>query len=245
MSIRVTITDVKGSAPREVGAVLEVFPDRQAGSIGGGALEFEAIRIARQMLSDGTGRKVRQFPLGPSLGQCCGGSVTLKFELDQQLNMQTQPLWIWGAGHVGQALTQVIAPLSGYELTVIDSRPEWLTGTEAANPVLAQDPLRMVPSAPASALHLVLTHDHTMDLDLCDALLRHGFAQLGLIGSQTKWARFRKRLAALGHTSDEIARIQCPIGAKTLGKEPGAIAVGVAAALLSHGRLSEPPGESD
>ena len=64
------------------------------------------------------------------------------------------------------------------------------------------------------------------------ALLRRGFGSCGLIGSATKWARFRKRLQQMGHAPAEIDRIRCPIGDKGLGKHPAAIALGVAADIV-------------
>jgi xanthine dehydrogenase accessory factor len=87
--------------------------------------------------------------------------------------------------------------------------------------------------APKKADHLILTYSHEIDLDLCHRLLGHGFRSAGLIGSRTKWARFRKRLAALGHAPAAIERITCPIGTPALGKHPQAIAIGVAAAMLA------------
>jgi xanthine dehydrogenase accessory factor len=104
--------------------------------------------------------------------------------------------------------------------------PEGVTALPAA------EPAALVRFAPPSADHLVLTRSHELDLQLCHALLAHGFASLGLIGSSTKMARFRSRLGALGHTAAQIARIACPIGDPSLGKHPQAIAVGVAAALI-------------
>ena len=118
--------------------------------------------------------------------------------------------------------------------------PDLIPGVE---PLVAQDPLRVVSHAPHDAEHLVLTYSHDLDLKLCDALLRHGFGSCGLIGSATKWARFRKRLAAMGHTDAQIARIACPIGDPTLGKHPQAIAVGVAARYLVDKRHTSLPKE--
>ena len=89
----------------------------------------------------------------------------------------------------------------------------------------------------------MLTYSHEIDLNLCDRLLRRGFASLGLIGSATKWARFRNRLAAMGHADAEIARITCPIGDPSLGKHPQAIAVGVAARLLKDMAPAEAQGD--
>ena len=95
-------------------------------------------------------------------------------------------------------------------------------------------PERLVHHAPESAEHLILTYSHEIDFALCHALLEHGFGFAGLIGSETKWARFRKRLATLGHPDARIARICCPIGQKSYGKHPQAIAIGVAAHLLNR-----------
>jgi xanthine dehydrogenase accessory factor len=106
-------------------------------------------------------------------------------------------------------------------------------------PVPAAEPPTLVRFAPQDADHLVLTRSHDLDLALCHSLLGHGFASLGLIGSQTKLARFRSRLSALGHSPAQISRIACPIGDPTLGKHPQAIAVGVAAALIRSAGTGE------
>jgi xanthine dehydrogenase accessory factor len=97
-----------------------------------------------------------------------------------------------------------------------------------------RDAAEAVLEAPAEAEHLVMTFSHALDLELCHRLLCQGFARLGLIGSATKWARFRSRLAALGHAPAQVARIDCPIGDPALGKHPQAIAIGVAAAFLGQ-----------
>ncbi len=91
-----------------------------------------------------------------------------------------------------------------------------------------------MPHAPQAAQHLILTYSHEIDFELCHAALPHGFDFCGLIGSGTKWARFRRRLKDLGHTDAQIDRITSPIGAPDLGKHPQAIAIGVAAQLLRH-----------
>ncbi len=146
-----------------------------------------------------------------------------------------RPLWIWGAGHVGRAIVGVMAPLPGHAITWIDTAaarfPDTLPG--GVTPRVAADLPAAVADAPADAAHLVLTYSHEIDFALCHRLLGHGFRFCGLIGSATKWARFRSRLAALGHAEPQIARITCPIGDTALGKHPQAIAIGVAAALLA------------
>ena len=281
---RVVIGAVKGSSPREVGAAMLVWASGQAGTIGGGALEWQAAARARAMLGAG-GTRLDHEALGPSLGQCCGGAVTLLTEVYDAQNLPdggdviarategsamplavkrlidrargqgvmpapqllqgwmvepvarpTRQLWVWGAGHVGRALVEVLAPLPGLAITWVDTAPdrfpETLPDTVRALPV--PDPGLAVALAPKDAEHLILTYSHALDLDLCHRLLTHGFSACGLIGSATKWARFRSRLAALGHSAPAIDRIDCPIGNPSLGKHPQAIAIGVASAFLSR-----------
>lgn len=277
---RVVIAEVRGSAPREVGAAMIVWDGGQEGTIGGGTLEFEAAK--RALDAPGLSRHA----LGPDLGQCCGGSVALLTEhwdgealaatsgpvlarpvsgasdmplpvkrlLDraraqgdlpapqllngwfiEPLAAPSRSVWIWGAGHVGRAIVQVLAPMPDFALTWCDAGSERFPSDvpHTVTTVPAADLSRLAAHAPRVAHHLILTYSHEIDLALCDALLRRGFASAGLIGSATKWARFRKRLAEAGHTPEAIAAITCPIGDPGLGKHPQAIAVGVAAALLN------------
>ena len=275
---RVVIAEVQGSSPREVGAAMLVWDDGQSGTIGGGALEYQAAQqaFARAGFS--------RHPLGPELGQCCGGAVTLLTEVYDEERLRpleaetviargpgdmplavkrltacarnqgvdlrprmvqgwfvepvalpTRPVWIWGAGHVGRALVDVLHPIPEIELTWVDTAPNRFPDAipERVRALPASDPLRVVSHAPTDAAHLILTYSHALDLSLCDALLRHGFDFAGLIGSDTKKARFTSRLRKMGHSDAQISRICCPIGQKSLGKHPQAIAVGVAAQLLS------------
>jgi xanthine dehydrogenase accessory factor len=144
-----------------------------------------------------------------------------------------EPLWIWGAGHVGRALVDVLSPLPDFSLTWVDIAPDRFPPNPKAQVLALPDPAEAVALAPPNARHLIVTFSHSLDLELCHRLLGRGFTKCGLIGSTTKWARFRSRLAALGHTQDQIARILCPIGDPALGKHPQAIAIGVAAQILA------------
>ena len=257
---RVLVADARGSVPRGVGTEMLVWADGFDGTIGGGALEWRALAVARDVLAEGAPRSLR-LPLGPSLGQCCGGSVTLVVErldavpprpwaravpgaagplvrdglLVEADARPGRPVWVWGAGHVGRALAGVLAPLPALAVTVLDEPERMPPLPGAVTPLAAADLPRAMPLAPPEAEHLILTYDHEIDLALCHAALGHGFARCGLIGSATKWARFQARLRDLGHAADAIARIDCPIGDPALGKHPQAIAVGVAARLLSQG----------
>jgi xanthine dehydrogenase accessory factor len=145
-------------------------------------------------------------------------------------------VWVWGAGHVGRALVAVLAPLPGFAITWVDFAAERFPEVSGVRVLPVPEPERAVAVAPMEAEHLIVTYSHTLDLELCHRLLGHGFVRCGLIGSAAKWARFRGRLAALGHSAGEIARIDCPIGNPALGKHPQAIAIGVAAEIL-RGRL--------
>ena len=146
-----------------------------------------------------------------------------------------RPLWIYGAGHVGRALVNVMAPLPDFDITWVDTHADRFPPTDVTT-LVATDPARAVKHAPQDADHLILTYSHELDLALCHAVLNHGFHSVGLIGSATKWARFKTRLAALGHTPAQISRIACPIGDPALGKHPAAIALGVATAMISGGK---------
>ncbi|CUJ84021.1 xanthine dehydrogenase accessory protein XdhC [Ruegeria denitrificans] len=285
---RVVIAAIKGSSPREVGAAMLVWQNGQSGTIGGGVLEYEAVKVARTQT---VRSRLTHHALGPDMGQCCGGAVSLFSEvfdanavdaLDDTVIVRSasdgdiplsvkrllaaargqgiapQPqlidgwmvepvhkpartLWIWGAGHVGRALVDVLHPLPDLAITWVDTAPERFPETipTGVTSVPAAKPAELVRHAPPDAEHLVLTYSHNLDLELCNRLLSHDFRIAGLIGSATKWARFRSRLAALGHAPERINRITCPIGDTGLGKHPQMIAVGVAAELLRPARQNE------
>jgi len=233
-AIRITVTKTAGSVPRDTGTQMLVWADRTEGTIGGGTLEWEAMAQARRMLQAGRKTHHARIPLGPALGQCCGGSVSLTWEEAQTMTAPpARPLWIYGAGHVGRALVNVMAPLPDFDITWVDTHADRFPQTEVTT-LVATDPAQAVRHAPKDTDHLILTYSHEIDLALCHAVLCHDFHSAGLIGSATKWARFKTRLAALGHSHAQISRIACPIGDPCLGKHPAAIALGVATAMISR-----------
>nr|WP_319249213.1 xanthine dehydrogenase accessory protein XdhC [uncultured Celeribacter sp.] len=281
---RVVVAAVQGSAPRETGAAMLVWDGGQSGTIGGGTLEYEAAQNAFHA------PRLQHLPLGPTMGQCCGGAVTLLTEvfteidtipddiyargpgdmpfavkkalaqaraqgvaepqllgewMIEPLTAARRQLWVWGAGHVGRAIVQTLAPLPNFAIIWVDTADDRFPADipEGVDPLIAAQPDQVVRYAPGDAEHLILTYSHTLDLALCHGLLTHGFGSAGLIGSKTKWARFRSRLRALGHTDAQIARICCPIGQPKFGKHPQAIAIGVAASLISQTRITESYGE--
>ncbi len=249
--VLVSVDSVQGSGPREVGAWMAVFAQTLVNTIGGGHLEFQAITEARALLANQQDNTLTtRYALGPALGQCCGGVVHLKFEritaadapaLKQRLLAHGQPLALFGGGHVGRALVNVLSTLP-YHVQWIDSRDEIFPTQLPPNVVCEHsDPVHAaVADLPSGASVLVMSFSHAEDLDVVAACLKRQRSQgdlkfVGLIGSKTKWATFQHRLEAKGFTAEELAFITCPIGVRGItGKEPEVIAVSVAAQLLQQ-----------
>ena len=244
--VLVTITEVRGHAPRAAGAKLVVASDATWGSIGGGNLEESAVRRARAMLRDPDAAPVTEThdlsdrAPGEYGVQCCGGRVTVLYE-PQSVRRSVA---IFGMGHVGLELALLLGR-HDLELHLVDSRADQLADDRLA-PVLTGPadvrvhrvpvlPELVVAELPVGTDVLVLTHDHAEDLALLDALLRSDVpGSIGLIGSSAKWTRFRARLAELGHDDAAIARVHTPIGDPAVtGKEPARIALAVAVELLA------------
>ena len=253
-AVLVTVDAVRGSVPREPGAWMAVFADQAIGTIGGGHLEFEALREARDRLPPadrGPGAEraaVRRFVLGPTLGQCCGGEVHLRFEpvsaadaalLRQRLAQPLTPVALFGGGHVGRALVRLLADLP-LAVHWVDSRDEVFPSDVPAHVRCEHsDPVQgAVPALPPGSRVLIMSFSHAEDLDVVAACLNRqrqlgDLPYIGLIGSQTKWATFRHRLEERGFSAQELAQVTCPIGVPGIsGKQPEVIAVAVAAQLL-------------
>ena len=242
----VEVVKTAGSVPREAGTRMLVSARRCVGTIGGGHLELMAIENARMLLARIPGFEPvdRHFPLGPALGQCCGGAVTLRFARLDARTAQSWPrpaprftLQLYGAGHVGRAIVRLLSEIP-CEVQWIDEREdEFPAGEPLPRHVekVCVDPVEAeVDVAPANACFLVLTHRHDLDMRIAEAVLRRGdFRYLGLIGSRTKRARFLHRYEERGIAADVLARLTCPIGVPGIeGKEPEVIAVSVVAQLL-------------
>lgn len=298
----VTVLAVEGSAPRDAGTKMVVWAGGQAGTIGGGALEHQAVDQARKMLLTSVHFALQDYPLGPLLAQCCGGRVRLlierldrtavdwltdaarRLDADQPFEVRTRfnpgalgktiapvaalspegapitlagapatargarpvvgdmlvepqapprpPVLLFGAGHVGQAVAKALEPLP-FRLSWYDTRPE--TGDIPG--VVVGSPAELAAAAMGAgpdAYILIMTHDHNLDYALTSSALAGGaFGYLGLIGSDTKKARFLGRLRKDGFADGALARMTCPIGLPHLkNKAPEVIAVSVAADLL-------------
>ncbi len=319
----VTVAHTAGSTPREAGAAMTLTADAIVGTIGGGHLEYEAMRLAREALAQPGAAPALwlvRFPLAARLGQCCGGVVTLALAtVDERalpwldvaaacartsaafgivgrlgsgddtatrlvvtvddargtlgssaldsiavgavrnrlagdahgtglietdgatlfahvVRADAFPVLVFGNGHVGRALVQVLGALPA-RVRWIDARVDDFPAPAPANvEVVATDtPESEIRSAPRGAFVVVMTHSHAQDFDLLEAALaRDDWRYLGLIGSKAKRAQFEKRAVARGVPVAALTRIVCPIGAGRIrSKEPGAIAVAVAAEMLA------------
>ncbi len=310
-AVMVTVAATRGSAPREAGARMIATARHTYGTIGGGHLEFEAIRIARDALPTG-GSWLARFPLAARLGQCCGGVATVLFQhfdaaagpsleaLAQRVgrgepvalaiavtrdasdpmlvtlgtapdalpadvlaaahSLLTRPdappkivdnaagtwfvervignnfhITVFGNGHVGRALVQVLGALP-CTVTWVDEREQDFPETVPPNvAMVATDvPEAEVRAAAPGSMFLVMTHSHALDFELVAAILgRDDFRYAGMIGSRSKRVQMERRLAERGFDKTSIARVACPIGIAGIdGREPGTIAVAVAAELL-------------
>ena len=229
-----TVLSTAGSTPREAGAKMVITGEDSWASIGGGQLEFLVIQRARALLAGGgTQQQVTGIPLGAEARQCCGGSVSVLFEV---IRPGVGDVVVFGAGHVARALVPMLAE-HALRVRWIDNRVDLLAAPPPA--VCAEqlaDPLDAVPALPDGAEILVLTHDHDLDYRLVRALLADfRWRNVGLIGSRTKAERFRTRLARDGMSASLIDRLECPVGLATVpGKRPMAVAIAIAAGLLQR-----------
>ena len=245
--VRVRLTGVRGSSPRDVGAEMFVSATGLHGTIGGGQLEYMAIDKARAMLASGADGETMDVPLGPEIGQCCGGRVDLALtRLDARGRAEAlaaeaarqaalPQVYVLGAGHVGRALAALLAHMP-VRTILIDSRAEELAlCTAAIEKRLSALPEAEIRAAPPGSAFIVLTHDHALDFLLAaEALGRGDAAYVGLIGSATKRAKFRSFCAAEAPGVDP-APLVCPIGDATArDKRPEIIAASTLAQVLEH-----------
>lgn len=246
------LTAVRGSSPREAGTFMLVSPEAQTGTIGGGALEYMVIDRARQVLRNGEHEDSLDIPLGPEIGQCCGGRVdvslkrltpgiaqTLVIRLEAELASRPH-VYLFGSGHVGHALARALSALP-LCVHVVDTRPDELVNLpDNVETHAVAMPEAMVRSAPPGSAFVILTHDHALDfLIAAEALQRVDAPYIGMVGSKTKRARFRSWYLDEGHPAAPLDRLVLPIGGKSfpngLGdKRPEVIAALAAAEILVH-----------
>lgn len=255
-SMLVEVAEARGSTPREAGAFMIVASDRLFGTIGGGHLEYIAIDHARAVLAGKAADATLDIPLGPEIGQCCGGRTLLRFtrvdetvreRLLRQSSCEQQAfpnIFLFGAGHVGLALAAALAPLP-FNVTVVETREieaGALPGTIAFRHVPM--PEAEVATIRPGGAAVILTHDHALDFLIArEALARDDLAYTGMIGSATKRATFSRWLMREGGKAPWLERLTLPIGSGAVkDKRPAVIAALVAAELVTRLLGPEPAG---
>lgn len=246
-AVIVSIISAKGSTPREAGAFIAVAKDATFGTIGGGQLEYIAIDHARRFLVGKTDKTTLDIPLGPEIGQCCGGRTVLAFTMTDnatvsatlehmQREAESHPVVaIFGGGHVGKALAAALAPLP-FAVRLIETRADMLEDLPGG--VSAQ--LTPMPEAEIAGLTtgsavVILTHDHALDfLIATEALKRDDLSYCGMIGSKTKRATFQRYASENGLSESRLSELVMPIGDPKLRDKRPAVIAALAAAELLH-----------
>jgi xanthine dehydrogenase accessory factor len=206
--------------------------DNTHDTIGGGRLEYLVIQAARELLLKNENSQVfKPIPLAAEVEQCCGGFVTVMLE---SFAACEQDVVLFGAGHVSQALVQILAGLN-CRVTLVDNRPQQIPSQLPTNCQghICDNPEEFVSQLHNNTYAVVFTHDHQLDYRLVHAMLEQKqLAFLGLIGSATKAKRFKRRLAADGLSTSQIDQLHCPVGLPELtGKLPMEVALSIASQL--------------
>ena len=243
--IKVKITNTKGSAPNKINDIMLVSLKNIYGTIGGGNLEYLVIKEAQNLLNKNIKKKKLSLPLGPGIGQCCGGYVELILTLhknsteaikDEEMMMKNvNNLYIFGAGHIGQSIISHIKDLD-FNIFLIDSREKFLNMNNYGkiNYLLSKEPWKVINHLEKNSFYVILTHSHDYDLKILNEILKRDFTFAGLIGSNTKKRRFNKRLEDYGHAKEIINKVECPIGLKIgESKDPEEIAFSIIARLIN------------
>lgn len=242
----IEVTEARGSTPREKGAWMLVSPTSTLGTIGGGQLEFLAIAKARELIEGNLKHGTLSVPLGPEIGQCCGGRVALDIRLVdgqehrsltarvEESHKSRPHVYLFGAGHVGKALAAALSHLP-FRVFIVDTRPEALEDiVPDVEPVTAAMPEAIAREAPPGSAFVILTHDHALDFLITrEALARRDAVYVGMIGSKTKKATFHNWLLREGGTEEDFARLVSPIGGYSVpDKRPEVIAALAAAEIV-------------
>jgi xanthine dehydrogenase accessory factor len=238
-----TVIDTRGFTPRKPGARMLIGADgATAGTIGGGAIEQLVLEQAARLLASG-GSTLLKRHLTQELGMCCGGEMAVFLEA-----IEPRPrLHVYGAGYIGRALA-TLATTCDFEVTVIDPRAEWATDASTGT-FVCRDPVVHARGLtdPSEDFAVVVTHDHAVDQEVVQELLRHPLRFLGMIGSVPKARKFALRLRARGFSATDIARLHCPLGVAIGAQTPEEIAVSVMGelVLIRRGGRADDTGAGD
>ena len=233
--VTVTVVDTAGSVPQDRGAKMIVTnAGRAFGTVGGGKVETKAIDEARRMLA-GPEHETSRFVswnLNKDVGMTCGGIIKLFFEA---MNVARWPIVVFGAGHIAQALTNVLVHLD-CEITCIDPREEWLNRLPSSprlRRIQSQDMPSLVASLPGGAFVVLMTMGHTTDKPILLEILRtRTFPYLGVIGSHSKAVILKRDVAEAGLPDAMQLAFRCPVGLQIGSNHPYEIALSIAAEMI-------------
>lgn len=231
LAVLVTVTKSSGSTPRKSGAKMIVLPDGTFfGTVGGGAPEHQALEDARtcfeQMHGDTFNIPLKQRGEIPA----CGGTMELYMEL-----VNNGPcLYLFGAGHIGQALCRVLDG-TPFRIHLVDERDEWLNSPALPDSVMCHNArwsefIQQADWCDKRTFVVIVTYSGTVDQQVLEELLPHPSRYVGMIGSKGKWAGVRKNLEEKGL---ELSDVRCPIGHNNGGDSPQEIAISIASQLLA------------
>jgi xanthine dehydrogenase accessory factor len=231
-----TVIETRGFTPRKSGARMLIAEDGETrGTVGGGAIEREVLDRAAALLRGDSSAMVKRH-LTQELGMCCGGEMSVFLEVVAP----APTLVVFGAGYIAQPLAAIAAGC-GFDVTVVDERPEWAREDRFPSARLhVGDPEAFARAwvTRGDELAVVVTHDHAIDQRVVQALLERPLGFLGMVGSVPKQRKFALRLKARGFDAERIARIHTPLGLDIGAETPEEIAVSIAAQLvaLRHGK---------
>lgn len=245
--VKAKVSNALGSTPNKVNDFMLISDNDIFGTIGGGTLEFQVINEAKKLLLTSKEKNTLKVPLGPGIGQCCGGFVEIQFSKHPNFKNAIQnetfeesnklDLYIFGAGHIGQSLVNKTEFIN-FNTFLIDSREEFINQNnfKHVNYLLVNKPWEIVNRLKANSIYVIVTHSHDYDFKIINQILNiNNFGYLGLIGSITKRNKFYKRLEEIGHKKKLINQIECPIGS-IIGKskDPEEISISILARIIEY-----------
>ena len=227
----VTVTKVTGSAPRQSGSKMIVTKEESFGTIGGGALEHAVIKDARSQIREAEPKSFN-YPLGPLLGQCCGGEVDVFIEPV----LPARKVVVFGAGHIAEHLVPMLKNLN-FIVRLVDERAERINlpafdSVDEKTNELPRDALNDIEFNDALYL-IVLTHAHIHDQEIVEFCLDKPYKYLGVIGSRHKWEKFKARYKAKGISDGQLEKVTTPIGLDIGGETPFEITISIIAELIT------------
>lgn len=230
-AVLATVIGIKGSTPREHGAKMIILPDGSFfGTIGGGGVEKKVLEYAKTCFEENTPKKV-EVALTPKENMLCGGHMELYLDLINR----NPVLYLFGAGHVGQALCRVLSG-TPFSIHLIDHREEWVQSKEIPSNIVRHqmhwEEFTKQANWNSNVYCAVMTYNAVEDQKAVELCLQQDCHYIGLVGSAKKWKAIRKSLLEKQYSDNQADKVSCPVGHDNGGKTPQEIAVSIACELL-------------